>query len=546
MAPSDPRIITLLQKDPLSLSDKELLRLSLSTLSKNLNQLFSARTTFTIYFRWLEVHRQTPTHLAAHWPSAILQWTQSLRERGFLESEIIREVLLWKASIDPREDRNIRSPPSSTDISKAFHSYKEYNNRIPHAYKPEEWSEEAKRLEYLKTSSDFSEKSSESYRCNRCKKKGHFIQHCPTNLDPSYDSPPDRSYKCIICQRVGEHWRSLCPKNKDPYSLTQKRKALGISKSTFKEHRPGHGSKTSYSQPKDDRIYERHNRRHKRKRSADIHYDRSKRRFSSDKSDTDLENMPLDPESKPDIRDSRRKKSRLSDLFVDEMDFTQKEESRLERESSYSIESSPNVSGSCEENGHSANYDTCENDKHSFVESLEELISTASKDSELRLIEDESDSPTSDYQDRDVIDERQNSSDTLREAYDTDIYPEERAGSDSPFHTISEDGTKTKEYSDFVNMLIQSRELEMRELVNTRKRRVNALDMWEESKEKLILNIPIRTANPSSPEHHLNHNANPQGNTGNKNPISYHPDYAALEEGRGATFYMSEDECDSD
>jgi hypothetical protein len=57
---------------------------------------------------------------------------------------------------------------------------------------------------------------------------GHHLQVCPTNMDPSYDQPPDKFYICAVCSARGDHYKSLCPKNADPYCLTQKRKAAGI------------------------------------------------------------------------------------------------------------------------------------------------------------------------------------------------------------------------------------------------------------------------------------------------------------------------------
>jgi hypothetical protein len=57
---------------------------------------------------------------------------------------------------------------------------------------------------------------------------GHYLQVCPTNLDPTYDKPPDNKYVCTCCQARGQHYRSLCPRNTDPYSIFQRRKAQGI------------------------------------------------------------------------------------------------------------------------------------------------------------------------------------------------------------------------------------------------------------------------------------------------------------------------------
>lgn len=48
-------------------------------------------------------------------------------------------------------------------------------------------------------------------------------------MDPAYDRPPDSNYECEICKARGKHFKSLCPKNTDPYSIYQKRKAKGIT-----------------------------------------------------------------------------------------------------------------------------------------------------------------------------------------------------------------------------------------------------------------------------------------------------------------------------
>lgn len=92
-----------------------------------------------------------------------------------------------------------------------------------------------------------------NYVCNRCGKSGqqsavqlvavltillgHHLQNCPTNLDPSYDILPDAEYVCLICKLRGDHFKSLCPISTDPYSLTQKRKAVGIEPLNKREER---------------------------------------------------------------------------------------------------------------------------------------------------------------------------------------------------------------------------------------------------------------------------------------------------------------------
>ena len=61
---------------------------------------------------------------------------------------------------------------------------------------------------------------------------GHHLQVCPTNMDPTYDRPPPNDYECEICKARGQHFKSLCPKNTDPYSIIQKRKRQGINVSS--------------------------------------------------------------------------------------------------------------------------------------------------------------------------------------------------------------------------------------------------------------------------------------------------------------------------
>ncbi|KUI54809.1 Protein MPE1 [Cytospora mali] len=66
------------------------------------------------------------------------------------------------------------------------------------------------------------------YVCNRCRKKGHHVEDCPTNLDPSYDQIPEHGYKCYCCGAQRQHLTTLCPGNRNPQSLTQQRIRAGI------------------------------------------------------------------------------------------------------------------------------------------------------------------------------------------------------------------------------------------------------------------------------------------------------------------------------
>ncbi|KAI1126114.1 hypothetical protein F5Y10DRAFT_279031 [Nemania abortiva] len=64
----------------------------------------------------------------------------------------------------------------------------------------------------------------ENYICRRCHEPGHWIQHCPTNLDPSYDQAPPHDYRCNFCGQYGDHFATLCPKNPHEGSLSKQRK----------------------------------------------------------------------------------------------------------------------------------------------------------------------------------------------------------------------------------------------------------------------------------------------------------------------------------
>ncbi|KAJ8129354.1 hypothetical protein O1611_g4278 [Lasiodiplodia mahajangana] len=63
-----------------------------------------------------------------------------------------------------------------------------------------------------------------NYVCRRCHEPGHWIQYCPTNLDPNYDQPPPRDYRCDFCGQHGDHFATLCPKNPYEGSLSKLRK----------------------------------------------------------------------------------------------------------------------------------------------------------------------------------------------------------------------------------------------------------------------------------------------------------------------------------
>jgi hypothetical protein len=106
--------------EPDFMSTADLITLSLRQFSSSLPETTSSRATLTIYLRWLEAHRQQPSKVTEHWQNTLLHWAQSLRSRGFLESEIIRAVEDWKEANGPFRSKDRRYPPTSRDIGMAF------------------------------------------------------------------------------------------------------------------------------------------------------------------------------------------------------------------------------------------------------------------------------------------------------------------------------------------------------------------------------------------------------------------------------------------
>ncbi|CAG8983271.1 hypothetical protein HYALB_00002708 [Hymenoscyphus albidus] len=74
----------------------------------------------------------------------------------------------------------------------------------------------------------FRDKKAKSYNTD-LKFLGHHLQSCPTNMNPEFDKPPDDFYVCSICMESGLHYKSLCPRNCDPYSIIQRRRHVGYS-----------------------------------------------------------------------------------------------------------------------------------------------------------------------------------------------------------------------------------------------------------------------------------------------------------------------------
>ncbi|KAG9249240.1 hypothetical protein BJ878DRAFT_537463 [Calycina marina] len=230
-------LLDIVNREPDRLTDLDLVELPLSLLSKNLHSTLSHHSTIFIYLRWLEVHRREDTRVTKHWGNTVLHWCQALRTRGVPEYELLDEVDIWKRG-RTFSGLSDRSPPTSHEISKA---YKDHSN-IPATAHNKEGSSPPK-VDSSPNRSDNSFRKFDSmlskpkdedfqgppppgYRCNRCGRVGHYLQVCPTNMDPSFDRPPNKTYQCTVCGKYGDHYKSVCFLNKDPLSINQKRKRV--------------------------------------------------------------------------------------------------------------------------------------------------------------------------------------------------------------------------------------------------------------------------------------------------------------------------------
>ncbi|GAB1319075.1 E3 ubiquitin-protein ligase RBBP6 [Madurella fahalii] len=119
--------------------------------------------------------------------------------------------------------------------------------------------------------SSISKRHIAGYLCNRCGIPGHLLRNCPTDMDPDFDQKPDENYVCRICKKVGDHLYILCPDNRDPKSLTQRRRRNAERNSqNRKNHRGDYGRDFDNSRPscfRNDRLSRFDESPHGRRRS---------------------------------------------------------------------------------------------------------------------------------------------------------------------------------------------------------------------------------------------------------------------------------------
>ncbi|KAF5874455.1 putative protein mpe1 protein [Botrytis fragariae] len=233
-------LLELLFRAPNSVTDDDLLNISLSNLAKNVNDESPASLIMKIYCRWLEVHRRSPLQLFRAWPNTIKQWVESLKHRGVDKEAVIAHVVDWKKANgpstlnDPKEWIEEKHLPSVDEIERVFDEKHDLNKDKP---SDKGYSDRGEyRSDKSSSKPDFRDSRSKyvppSYICNRCGKNGHLVKQCPTNMDPAFDKKPPGTYKCSICNKFGKHWYSLCPENTRKDSITQKRLVAGMKAKT--------------------------------------------------------------------------------------------------------------------------------------------------------------------------------------------------------------------------------------------------------------------------------------------------------------------------
>lgn len=131
-------LLELLYRSPDLVTEDDLRSISLSNLSKNVNDELPGSLIIKIYIRWLEAHRKSPLQLFKAWPNTIKQWVESLKHRGFDREEVISDVEDWKKTNGPvgrhskvcieGEHHEEKYLPSIDEIKRAFdenHAMKE-------------------------------------------------------------------------------------------------------------------------------------------------------------------------------------------------------------------------------------------------------------------------------------------------------------------------------------------------------------------------------------------------------------------------------------
>lgn len=253
-------------------------------------------------------------------------------------------------------------------------------------------------------------------------------------MDPDYDKAPGDDYLCPICHATGKHYKSLCPSNTDPNSINMKRRALGS----------GYGSR--------DAEYGRLQKASKSP-SYNMMHDKNSESF----------------EKIYQLDDVKRRLERGDSVGASEMavlDGKRENKSDLKRNRADLFESRSNTPKP-DQLRKKIKMETREEDDTVMTEGLDTVSMKTPRNGEARG-----------DRGRGIITKQGN----------LDEYPTlER---DLPERAAPANPAK-KGYSDFVQKLT-ARRPEMSEVVNARKPRPAAADMWEESDMRRLQQMAIK------------------------------------------------------
>ncbi len=187
--------------DPDSVTSRELLAMSLRSLSRNVSLSTSPRSTMAIYLRWLEIHRQEPSRRTEHWTNTIMHWTQSLASRHFHVSEVVAEVRKWQEDHGPFQSKWHRHPPTQSDIERAFKDYprtcedKKLLDCMGDSYRPQE------------SDSKWRDRSREKMRPDEFWGEGYYNKEqrnaAKRKFQENFEGPPPPNYICNRCDKKG-------------------------------------------------------------------------------------------------------------------------------------------------------------------------------------------------------------------------------------------------------------------------------------------------------------------------------------------------------
>ncbi|KAI1755169.1 hypothetical protein F4782DRAFT_527893 [Xylaria castorea] len=149
-----------------------------------------------------------------------------------------------------------------------------------------------------------------NYICRRCHEPGHWIQYCPTNLDPRYDQVPAHDYRCNFCGKKGDHFATLCSKNPHEGSLAKQREHAVAETREFRT--PTRSSRHHYQhqEPPATRLQDQYQSHSPEQRARSRYRSRTPEYRRSHRGETD----DCDPQTRNGDDRSRRRHRDESDV----------------------------------------------------------------------------------------------------------------------------------------------------------------------------------------------------------------------------------------